>query len=684
MYTDEDIDNSVKFAETNTNIRYLKAIHNKAPWIASKLKYKFRDATDDDYYLPVSLAGLAKIMTIEITEEACNALSCNPSKKDGMCTPADTALYYTIDGTTSDIACQPACFNLAAKPTITDGERAADTPMLVYNKAGGFCAMAPTPYMSYLEKTFYRNKTQYVNRDNNMPTGFTRVQTDSKFGTGIQYKANDNYCNYFYKHYQASTDNCTMTIPEKILDAVIGQSLIAMVRDGINKATTGSVMPSPSIAPFPDLPETMTLEGWKNDVNKDFVLPEVIDYLSAPDTVRQNYENHRSKRSVQAPNSDHPIDVIKFKKQQDKERLLNYRKQMEMDTPVTKYTKKRLVRSLRADDKDDDDDDDDNPDKKSKWEELAEVLPNIPIQLLESLCTDPEFLISIGISVATDSALAKFKVKMAELLIKLSNNGLTKLLETLTAKIGSKVIQNAFKSAMKSAITKFAIKIISKVAIFLAKLAIAIASVVEWILILTMLFDLLFSFWSPTGMSNLFPPGYSQMLFAQGESSYRLALGVANPQYSFAYIVNTVLSTDECMEIILEGLNDRLIYLDALVVNSEGSRIDKGDEIAPTNDSVDNYTDTTAKAAAAQYHFNYDTFNQYNERFHHRVQTNAYLGYALIGFGVATLFSAAIQQFTLAILLAIICIIIAYVNSTLITDNYFMNTLYPNDFILQS
>lgn len=676
MYTDADIEAASTFAEANTTIRYINAVYNKLPNIGSKLLYTIRDATDKDYYIPTTLLGKAKVVDVKLSREACEALSCNPNKATSMCSPGDTAEYYTLDGDQYDINCQPACFNVAAVPTVTDGTRQSDTPMLHWNEKTSKCLMVATPYVAYLEKPYFRDTEHYKFRNNDMPTGFTRVVEDKVYGTGFTYKGNPNYCNYFYKHYDGSNDNCKMSAWEKILDAVVGESLISIVRDGINKATTGSVLPSPTIAPFPSLPENMTLSGWKADINKNFVPPEEIDYDNDSDTMIKMFNIHRSKRSlVEEPT--HPAKLYKYEKELKQQKMNDQRRAIEMSEPISEFTatwvkvpENNILRKQK--------DDDDDKKEKSKWDELLEKLKNLPLAILESLCTDSDFLVSIGISVAVDSALAKFKVQMAKLITKMGEKAIAKAMETLSGKIGSKVISSAIKSIVKSAIGKIAIKVISKVAIFLAKIAIAIASVVEWVLIFTMVLDLLFSFWSPTGMSNMFPPGYSQMLYEQGEKAYRQALGVAVPEYTFGYIVNSVLTTDECMAIILEGLVDRLRYLDALVVNSEGSRIDKGDHVEPVK-NPDDFQDTIVKNEASQYHFNQDSFNQYNERFHNRVKTNKYIRLAVLVLTIGAVAFATIQQYMLALIAMVLMIICAYICSSLITDTYFMNSLYPYD-----
>jgi hypothetical protein len=123
----------------------------KAPHLTSHLAYTVKDATDQDLYIPHPLINASKVIKVEIGKELCELLSCNPAKEKEMCRPKDETSYYRVGDDGFDMLCQPACFNVSAKPTYNPDEtQQPDMPMLNYHD--NTCRLVPSSMVTYLEK----------------------------------------------------------------------------------------------------------------------------------------------------------------------------------------------------------------------------------------------------------------------------------------------------------------------------------------------------------------------------------------------------------------------------------------------------------------------------------------------------------------------------------------------------
>lgn len=614
-YTQVDIDNSTKFAEANNRIRIIQVLYRKMPNLTSHLKVTVRDATDDDYYRPQALLSVCKVVDVEITETLCGLLSCNPARETGMCDPNSKASYYRVGDDSWDLQCQPACFNTAAKATFNDdGSRAPDVPMLNYHS--GKCRLVNSTMVSYLEKTFYRSDTHYENRLNDMPTGFSRTKSDNPYGSGLEYRTNDTYCGY-YDRIRVEDGSCDMTVFEKILDSIIGMSLINTVRSTI-RMTENNHKPfddPPNLPPLPtQLPREATLEGWKENIDPSFIVPSLIDVspsrpggdaaavvatTAATDT--SSVHDERRKREISTDIHEHgPTGrgMSTFMKQK-------YNIPYSNDDDNSHH---RIKRDLEPDVGQSD------SDKLSWMEELKKIL----IAMLESATTDPNFWVTVGIGVVTDKTIDFIKSLCTRIIEKMSQY-ITKEMIDLSGSIGVKVLSSCLRGMSVKLLTGMVVRIGSKLAIMLAKVAAAAASVIGWILVGTMLLDILFTFWDPYGYNNLFPPKMPKVLMDNGELSFRKALESATCNYEFESFAGTILSHDELMIIQIQSFSDRLIYLDSLTVNSEGSRIDKGDLMRLNGGTATDAEIACHMAMAKRVRFDPNTYRVYNQDFLDRV-----------------------------------------------------------------
>lgn len=620
-YTAVDVEASSKFADYNVKVRLLEIMHKNAPHLVSHLKINIRDATNDDFYVPKTLKHAAKIITVDMSEKLCKMLSCNPMKENAPCTPNTSASYYYVGDDSYDIQCQPSCFHTAKKVTYNDdGSRAVDVPMLNWND--GKCRIVNSNIVSWLEKTYYRSDTKYETRVNDMPTGFSRVPSDNKKGCGFTYKTNPAYCNYFDRTF-SSDGSCSMSILDTILDATIGMSLINNLKSSIRVLVNGKT-PFDYPSNMPALPSTVpyeyTLKGWQESQDPSFALPKLIDTSPKAPT--------RAKRDLREIDNDSGGSDDDDDDYEEMSGFLRNR----MGLP------KRIAPR-----------NDDDATKDKNW---LSTVKDVLIPLLEML-TEKDFWINRGIDFASTVALSHLKKAITKVATKLTAFLAKDGLITLGGAIGIKVLSTGIRGLFVRVVATTVLRTAARAALILSKMLVAASSVIGWIFLVSMFLDLMFQFWDPYGYKNLFPPELPDDMMVAGELALRQALSSATTDYTFDNLCGILLSEDEMFSVQIESLLDRLTYLDSLVVNSEGTRIDKGNEIdADTQITGDRLTVAGNQLASKRVHFNRETFDEYNRRFVDRITVNRYLNYAASAAIISSLTFVAFSGFSVLTILA--------------------------------
>lgn len=642
-YTERDIENASRYAEYNVRVRTLRRLMEKAPHLASWLDVRVRDATADDYYVPTRLKATAKVMEVRMTKTLCEMLSCNPSKERGMCRPTDAASYYRVGDDGFDLQCQPSCFNTASKATYDkDGARVADVPHLNWYRDS--CRIVNSGMISWLEKTYYRSTTHYEFRLNDMPTGFSRVPENSNpYGTGFTYRPNATYCRYYDRSIE-SDGSCKMELWEYILDAVIGSSLINTVRSAVRVVVNGG-QPFDDPKDLPPMPASVpkryaTIEGWRANVNASFVVPPLLE-ADASATASFDLDD---------ADADADADPTTSARRRAERRQVEYERSV--GTAETTKGRRSVAGRLRLAKRIDaraSADADDDAEPPEHWTEKMYAV----FQTIADLISDKDFWIQTGIDTVTGVLLAKLKkllLKVVERLSVVVSRGLLQL----TGSIGVRVITAGVKSLMLRMVVASALRIGAKLAIMMAKFLAAVASVVGWVLLIVMFVDLMFTFWDPFGYNNLFPPELPRDIMAQGELALRQALEAPMASFEYDSLVNTLLSQDEMLEIQINALVDRVKYLDALIVNSEGSRIDKGDEIDVGDGSSDEIDRARERALSRRVRFDAATFDEYNRRFYERVDMKAAIDRVAYGLAGAAIVAGTLTRLNLVTIMLVV------------------------------
>lgn len=642
-YTDADKEAATKFSETNTTIRFIQKLYERAPHLASWLKVDIRDATSDDYYIPVTLKDACKVITVEITQNLCELLSCTPMKEKSTCDVDEPASYYYVGDDSYDVQCQPACFNLASKKNNDkDGKRASDIEMLNYNTLQNKCRYVNTHVATNLEKTFYRSATQYERRVNDMPTGYSRIKSDNPYGAGITYRNNATYCKYYDRTLKENYE-CDYEGWEKVLDLVIGMNAINAAKSAI-RLVTNDLVPFKLPENLPKLPTELklvhTVDGWKANINKDFVVPKLIDTIPKLSHIEKfEYPDINCHETLKKYH--HNVTTAK--------NLINRQRAEVQSHQIYKNSNKNVTHHKQPNNKTDDsnnttnynnDDDSEQTTTTTTTDDIkpnnairptidinewTETMKKILISLLR-MVTERQFyeqIVADRIIVVLMRNLQNFSKKVIERMTLVMGESIFKLIGSL----GEKVIFTGMRGVVAQVVSQMALRVAAQSAIIAAKLLAASASVIGWILAGVFVIDLIFAIWDPFGYNNIHPASYPNDFINAGELAMRQAYNMPSLNFEFANLIRLVLTEDEITEIQLEGFLDTLIYLDALVVNSDGMFIDKGPQFNTQNGTLKDYTIACNQANTERIKFNVETYHDYNEKFMHRVELTKYLNY---------------------------------------------------------
>ncbi|KAI5630628.1 p74 [Venturia canescens] len=588
-YTKVDRNNAIKYSEANLTILKINKIYQKARHLASHLEYQIRDATDDDFYVPAALSNSSKVVTVSITKNLCELLSCNPAKEKSMCHPKEAASYYYVGDDKYDLQCQPACYNITKTGTFDEnGKRTPDTPILNWHNRS--CRIV-TPMVTSMEKTFYRDTTKYVPRKNDMPTGFSRIDSGDIYGSGWAYKFNKTYCEYYDKRLEAN-GCCTRFWYEEVFSFFGGYNWKSAAR----QASTGVPFNMPKLEPLPkDLPKRFTVEGWKNNNNENFKVPDLID--TAPKNIRAaDIKHERHKREAVY--------------QRERNINLNYGS----DSDETHLLQDRIKT------------------KETFSDSIGEFF-----RLTMERETNDTNKPSNAFATDTYTRLIKGFDKIGE---KMGNLG-DDLIKDMAWSLGENVASVAVEGITVRSVGNFVYYLGSDIFAAIDGFMGSGTSTMAWTVVNTALLGLYFMYADPFGYKNEWTPKLPQEMMEKGEASLRRKLGLAVINFEFENLVRAVLTYEEILDLEFQVAQDIFYYLDALEVNSDGVAIDKGSLIYFGSHKQSTTIRSMTKVLASRVKFNEKVYEEYNRVFMIRVDVNRYMNRAslgaIIGAGVFTL-----------------------------------------------
>lgn len=549
--TETDRSNAMKYAEQRGKLMKLKKLYEKFPHIASHIKWGVNKADlHNDYYYPTTFEKRAIVVDIELTEAVFNQVNCYPWRKEGPCTQTSEPEYIRI-GDVDDfkVACAPACFNL--KETIEyseDGNQIPQFPNLEY--VDGKLKMASSTSL-WMEIPLVRSEDRFTEKINNFREGFTKVPDPTKL-YGFRYRYTDHYCQMFGA--ELSGEECKEPWYVMFLDAIIGKSFLFTVTEALSStiAHTSPFTPHDKDPPEIDK-EYYSVKNWRKRIDQTFKIPDV---------------------EIEAPN----------------ERLTT------SSNCINKSTKELLRKVLYAGRKD-------NKDIDVNTRRFIDELTCAPTPMKIKPMTYAEIvalLAALGIGIESGN-LAEFifnYLKDPKFWIGFSDTVLFRVLTFATEKLGTyfaklaadtavrigeklavRMVENTMMVVLRRTMTSMMFTLGSRFMVTAGKILAQIESVVGFVLILTTILDFVLSFWDPYGFGNQFPPGYLVDFQKNMDFAFLKQIESSDPTVTFDIFASFLLSSEELLELGVGEFEYVYEYLNSLVVNSEGSRIDKGDQI---------------------------------------------------------------------------------------------------------
>lgn len=636
-YTAQDLLNAQNYSKNRRDLILLKLLYEKYPHIASHLKCTITRANaETDYYYPNSMADWAVKVKIDIAQQACDMLSCNTATPDGTCDHDSVCRYYRVGETdTYERTCNPACYNLLNKPIYDDnGNETVQSYRYRWNSEKQTCDFVPSA-STWLELPYYRSSEIYETRVNDLALGFDR---DPIADT---YRYNKYYCDVYFDKYDEVNHTCYEAWYDKIAGAVIGSNIMKMVKAGITqlKNGNGSTLPPSGLPEPPAIEDSWLVSNWKKNINDDFALPDINVGVSG-NVLEKSTPSHLKGKLNENPNSG----VVVRKKR----------------------SIKTLIRSSSDDAGTGGDDS-----EKTLGDNVKEILLNI----LESIFS-VDTLEAIGI----DFAVTQLSSSLKNLSIKVIENLIPKLM-VFVSKTSVSVAERVFSASLinitKMAFEQVAFKVAGTAMTFLVK-SLALASTGIGILLLVVqMFDLLFTFWDPLGFQTKYPPEYLESLYDQSKYALREQMNTTNVNLTFEILCSYMLSEDELLSANIESYVYMYQYLDSLEVNSNGSRLDKGD-ILDTSDSSS--VDIAAPLAQLKI-YNSEEFDSYEKD--HVSRRNLYTkldNYLKISLALGALF-ALFKLYTfsiLAFLISVSVVTLMYCNMQYNVSMLFDKLKIPN------
>jgi hypothetical protein len=595
-FTQTDIINASRFAEERTRLFLLEALNRKFPHIASHLEYKIRAADHEtDYFFPRSLNNRAIISEVIINKKLCEKLSCSFAHPRGSCTSENEAFNYRVgDSANFQTACQPSCFNLLPVATYNeDGEENPHMTRVVYNENG--CVFVPTSFI-WSELPLFRSSEIYETRVNDLPLGFNE-KTLANSSSGIGYEYNETYCRSFFDEWDPQRRICYTRWYQMLLNVVIGENIVKMARAGITALqNNGNSIPPPiNLPPMPPLDPKHLLSNWIKDIDPNFVVPD--------------------------PNGNND-DIINSVSTSTKQKL----------RPLTNHTISHVNQPFDLD--------------------IINATLDVILALLEALFTDPYFIASIGVDILLDQLLSGIR-KASLAIIKRMGPLVNNFLRTLFTPMPSRVLTMALRSTMTRMVIQVAIKVSAQFFIALARIVALAASVVGIILIIIAIFDIIFIFWDPLGFSNKFPPEFLDQMMWSSDLGMRQQFQMSVPRLSFDLLALVLLSEDEILELNLHSFVWFFEYFNALEVNSEGTRINRGPNIIFNQDRTEEFDQATMRLTIPTQ----KEFRQFEIKHTYRWRLSRYANFLGWAFTAAGLLFIAFNLFVVAFMLLIIAII---------------------------
>lgn len=551
--TSTDQENAFVYAAHRTMLIKLNRMHKKAPHLSwAKVNIRAADP-DKDYYFSEKFKAKAIVVDVKVDKELCDLINCTPAHLLGNCAVNDITRFEYV-GTSKNIQkrCTPACRYLYNKEVDVDE---VVGPQVTFSHVTNTCVFQGA-VDQFMMLPWTRSTTVTETNVSDLPYGFD-MKDDPNVASGIGWEYNQPYCETFFYNFDTKTRNCKVPIWDEIGGTILGTTIYNMIQLQVRKSNTGSYRMPPNPGP-PDvqLGGVDTIDGFLNNIPKDWKDYDVDMELDSNGEI--DYENIK-KLDFDAVKSSYTAQMNEFRKNGlIKGNNLSTKARRELEKNLEPLVKMGNLRE---------EPEEINPDG------LMEILLNL-LNGITDYVTTWNFLLDIGFDM-TLSQFKKFATKLAtkylpKLFAKIATSLGKFLLKTLTRSIVSTIIRSS---------TQFIIQTVSRVVIALAKFAAQAATVIGIILAVITVIDILLTLWDPFSMNVRFPDGFIDKQSLAGDLAIKQMLGKSDLEFKYDILTYLVLGEQELLEINLEMFTHIYDYLSSLSVNSEGSRIDHGDEV---------------------------------------------------------------------------------------------------------
>lgn len=613
-FTLVDISNATLFANARLRLFTLEQLNQKYPHLISHTRYTIRQADyQDDYFYPSRLNNRAIVSDVFITQKLCEKLSCNIAGPKGNCTRTDEAYNYFVgDDGTINVACEPACFNLTTNPTFNDD--GVENPHMIRTKFNNNnCVFVPSGYI-WAEIPLFRSTEIYETRVNDLPVGFNQT-TEPFTASGLSYKYNETYCKAFFDNWDPNQKICYTTWVQQIFNVVIGEQITKLTKAGIHALkNSGNTIPSPDLGTVPPIDEKFKLQNWLLDIDESF----------------------------QVPDAD-----------ADNDKIINLHGKQRL-SPIIPQKTTNVIESTTDDDIND---------------IILNILNGI-IDILIQMFKDPLFVAAIGSDILIDAILSAVK-SGSKTVINRIGPILTTFLSRGIGQMPSRIFAITIRTSLTKMLAQVVLKVTSQAIIALAKIAALASSVVGIILIVISLFDLIFVFWDPLGFNNKYPPEMLDELMWNSDVATRQEFQMSIPRVSFELLTLLLLDETELLTINLQSFYWFAEYFDALEINSEGVRINRGNLINITDDVNVEWDHGVVRLVIPTQ----EEFRIFEQKHSNRWRLTRFMGFVGWGCAIAGGILFAFQMYTAALLIFIICFVVFIISTFNMDFSILVNSL---------
>lgn len=628
---------------------------------------------------------------IKPTKMFCESMTCNLFYPRGnVCKPQDTVRTFK-SGNSTITACQPACyvFNTNWKDT----DETPRGPLVRWSDTCHSCVMMDPNIFRWMVDDYNRAEKHVTIHTDTVGTGFdyrpNQVLLDANKNETFKFAINQYFCDDFALH--LSKGECTTTWWEDFLGFFFGDTIVHLISYGIQSLSYGGLesVKHPNVGkPKPPDP-IYTMDNWLRNINHSahYINPMlVLSDLHILDNNRHVFWTNEYSRpygnlvdfGVRPPDITINADMPPISKSTN----THIPPTLNISPPkCTPYNFEYNQYGQRV------------VPEETMWKFSAPELPAgyvLPRDPEEDHWYNhlPEMVQEFVTYYCIDAAVSKvLNKKTFQYLVKDLIPKVTKMLLKNTTKLSMRIFQKVIVQRLAAVAAKQIIRMVSKAALKLAKLAIALSNPIEWILAAVLLADFILSFLDVLHENDtLLNQSTVDNMCLSSIENMRVCFGYGTMEFGFIaayiyYMANNPDKTDENggaqksppdnefafqtpdvigyhRELVSDSPEDMLIdlktqikFMSSLTVNSDGQYLPPSPEVDLTVDAVD--------AIETVYTDDFLNFQIYNQEIIERIENIEFgVFWGLVTFSVFFCIIAFFRLSVSFLLFVCMCIVV--------------------------